>query len=280
MPRRSAGVALDPVGRRGQGRTRSFRRCHRPADDQLQRLRVDRRQQRRPAVRPVLLFGMGGQLVELFRDRALALPPLTTTLARRMIEHTKIYGAFKGFAAASHRPGPARAAAGQVRTARRRAAVDQGDRHQPAAGIARAADRARRAGRAARSGTPESALPRLAIRPYPSQLRRLVEVLRRRRHGDPAHPGRRTKPLMSRSTLYSRRTRSGAGTLRPRSARAHRHDRLVRVCFNDYDREMPSWLSALSGTGRRRSSASRGSARGTRRTAASSPSWSRTAASA
>ncbi len=45
---------------------------------------------------PVLLFGMGGQLVELFRDRALALPPLTTTLARRMIERTKIYGAFAG----------------------------------------------------------------------------------------------------------------------------------------------------------------------------------------
>ena len=30
-----------------------------------------------PQFGPVLLFGMGGQLVELFRDRALALPPLT-----------------------------------------------------------------------------------------------------------------------------------------------------------------------------------------------------------
>jgi acetyltransferase len=37
---------------------------------------------------PVLLFGTGGQLVELFRDRALSLPPLNTTLARRMIERT------------------------------------------------------------------------------------------------------------------------------------------------------------------------------------------------
>ncbi len=45
---------------------------------------------------PVLLFGMGGQLVELFKDRALGLPPLTTTLARRMMESTKIYGALKG----------------------------------------------------------------------------------------------------------------------------------------------------------------------------------------
>lgn len=45
---------------------------------------------------PILLFGTGGQLVEVFKDRALALPPLNTTLARRMIEQTKIYTALKG----------------------------------------------------------------------------------------------------------------------------------------------------------------------------------------
>jgi acetyltransferase len=45
---------------------------------------------------PVLLFGTGGQLVEVFKDRALALPPLNTTLARRMMEQTKIYKALKG----------------------------------------------------------------------------------------------------------------------------------------------------------------------------------------
>jgi acetyltransferase len=45
---------------------------------------------------PVLLFGTGGQLVEVFQDRALALPPLNTTLARRMMEQTKIYKALKG----------------------------------------------------------------------------------------------------------------------------------------------------------------------------------------
>ena len=32
---------------------------------------------------PVILFGSGGQLVEIYKDRALALPPLNTTLARR-----------------------------------------------------------------------------------------------------------------------------------------------------------------------------------------------------
>ena len=45
---------------------------------------------------PVLLFGAGGQLVEVFQDRALSLPPLNTTLARRFIEQTKIFKALKG----------------------------------------------------------------------------------------------------------------------------------------------------------------------------------------
>ncbi len=44
----------------------------------------------------MLLFGTGGQLVEVFRDRALALPPLNTTLARRTMEQTRILAALKG----------------------------------------------------------------------------------------------------------------------------------------------------------------------------------------
>ncbi|NOX54123.1 MAG: GNAT family N-acetyltransferase, partial [Planctomycetes bacterium] len=45
---------------------------------------------------PVVLFGTGGQLVEVFKDRALALPPLNDTLARRLMEQTSIYKALKG----------------------------------------------------------------------------------------------------------------------------------------------------------------------------------------
>ncbi len=45
---------------------------------------------------PVILFGTGGQLVEVFEDRALALPPLNSTLALRMMEQTKILKALKG----------------------------------------------------------------------------------------------------------------------------------------------------------------------------------------
>lgn len=49
-----------------------------------------------PQFGPVLLFGSGGQLVEVYQDRSLALPPLNTTLARRMMEQTRIYKALQG----------------------------------------------------------------------------------------------------------------------------------------------------------------------------------------
>jgi acetyltransferase len=49
-----------------------------------------------PQFGPVLLFGAGGQLVEVMKDRALGLPPLNATLARRLMEQTKIYTALQG----------------------------------------------------------------------------------------------------------------------------------------------------------------------------------------
>jgi acetyltransferase len=49
-----------------------------------------------PVFGPVILFGSGGQLVEVYRDRALALPPLNTTLALRLMELTRIYTALQG----------------------------------------------------------------------------------------------------------------------------------------------------------------------------------------
>ena len=49
-----------------------------------------------PQFGPVILFGSGGVMVEVYRDRALGLPPLNTTLAQRMMEQTKIFTALKG----------------------------------------------------------------------------------------------------------------------------------------------------------------------------------------
>jgi acetyltransferase len=48
-----------------------------------------------PQLGPVLLFGAGGPMVQVFRDRALGLPPLNTTLARRLMEGTRIFSALQ-----------------------------------------------------------------------------------------------------------------------------------------------------------------------------------------
>jgi acetyltransferase len=49
-----------------------------------------------PQFGPVLLFGSGGQLVEVFKDSALGLPPLNSVHARRMMAQTRIYTALQG----------------------------------------------------------------------------------------------------------------------------------------------------------------------------------------
>jgi acetyltransferase len=46
---------------------------------------------------PVILFGMGGVGVELFKDFAIGIPPLNQTLVRRMMEETKAYQLLKGY---------------------------------------------------------------------------------------------------------------------------------------------------------------------------------------
>jgi len=50
-----------------------------------------------PLFGPVILFGMGGVGVELFKDVAVGLPPLNQTLARRIMEETKVYQLLKGY---------------------------------------------------------------------------------------------------------------------------------------------------------------------------------------
>lgn len=45
----------------------------------------------------VILFGMGGVGAEIFRDFSIKLPPLNQTLARRLMEDTKVYGMIQGY---------------------------------------------------------------------------------------------------------------------------------------------------------------------------------------
>ncbi len=49
-----------------------------------------------PQFGPVLLFGAGGRWVEIMQDRAIGLPPLTSTLARQLMAQTRVYAALKG----------------------------------------------------------------------------------------------------------------------------------------------------------------------------------------
>jgi len=50
-----------------------------------------------PLFGPVILFGMGGIGVELFKDYSIGLPPLNQTLVRRIMEETKVYQLLKGY---------------------------------------------------------------------------------------------------------------------------------------------------------------------------------------
>ncbi|MFU8855531.1 MAG: GNAT family N-acetyltransferase [Deferrisomatales bacterium] len=46
---------------------------------------------------PTILFGMGGILTEILRDKAIGLPPMNLLLARRLIESTRVFHLLKGY---------------------------------------------------------------------------------------------------------------------------------------------------------------------------------------
>jgi len=192
-----------------------------------------------PQFGPVMLFGMGGQLVEVFKDRSLALPPLNTTLARRLMERTKIYTALKGVRG---RKPVDLAAMEQLLVRFSLLVVDQPwikeiDINPLIASPERllALD--------ARvvlhdPATPESELPRPAIRPYPVQYESDWTM----KNGDPLviRPIRpEDEPMMvkfhealSERTVYQRYLQMLH--LSQRIA----HERLTRICFIDYARQM------------------------------------------
>jgi acetyltransferase len=196
-----------------------------------------------PQFGPVILFGSGGQLVEVLRDSAVALPPLNTTLARRLMERTRIYAALQGV-----RGRPAADLAALERLLVRLSQlvlehptileldinplrVTPGDGE----GTLVALD--------ARLLLQEAAgatcfTPRPAIRPYPSQYIRRWHLP----DGSPVtiRPIRpEDEPLivtfhrtLSEQSVYFRYFH--LMTLSHRVA----HERLTRICFTDYDREM------------------------------------------
>ncbi len=193
-----------------------------------------------PQFGPVLLFGMGGQLVEVFKDRALGLPPLNATLARRMMEQTKIYTALHGVRGRK----PINLAALEELLVRfsylvaeqswikeidiNPLLVSPGDMTALDARVVLHDPK-----------THERDLPKLAIRPYPTRyvtdwkLKDGTQVKIR-----PIRP--EDEPLMvefhrtlSETTVNQRYM--GMLQLEERIA----HERLTRICFTDYDCEIP-----------------------------------------
>jgi acetyltransferase len=207
-----------------------------------------------PQFGPVLLFGSGGQLVEVFNDRSLSLPPLNTTLAHRLMERTKIYTALKGVRG---RPPCDLAALEQLLVRFSQLVVEQRWIKEIDINPLMASPE-RLIGLDARvvlhePGTKEADIPKLAIRPYPQQYVGAAKM----KDGTPItiRPIRpEDEPLMvpfheslSEQSVYLRYFHMIA--LGQRVA----HDRLVRICFGDFDREMALVVEhkgAILGVGR------------------------------
>jgi acetyltransferase len=50
-----------------------------------------------PNFGPVILFGMGGIYTEIFKDRAIGLPPMNRLIARRLLEETRVFKILAGY---------------------------------------------------------------------------------------------------------------------------------------------------------------------------------------
>lgn len=181
-----------------------------------------------PQFGPVMLFGSGGVMVEIYKDRALGLPPLTTTLARRMIEKTKIYEALQGFRGQKAVPmekleellvafSNMVATLGQIKECDINPLLASSD------GFI-ALD--------ARIVLQETA-PKLAIRPYPSQY--IVEkkgyTIR------PIRPEDEPKVEAFHKELSEHSVRQRYFAFKALEERIA-HERLVRICANDFDHQI------------------------------------------
>ena len=192
-----------------------------------------------PQFGPVLLFGTGGQLVEVFKDRALALPPLNATLARRMMERTKIYNALKGVRG---RASINLSALEELLVRFSQLVVEQKwiseiDINPLLASPKRLLALDARIVVHGRNVTEEN-LPTTAIRPYPTQYVSQWKLkdgtpitIRPIRPEDEPHIVAFHHTL-SEESVYQRYFSSLK--LTDRIA----HERLTRICFNDYDREI------------------------------------------
>ncbi len=192
-----------------------------------------------PQFGPVLLFGSGGPLVEVYRDRSLALPPLTSTLARRLMERTRIYQALQGVRGRK----PIDLEALEQLLVRFSKMIVERPRIKEVDINPLLASPEGLVALDARvilhdPSIPDDKLPRPAIRPYPTQYVSTwitkdgcPVVIRPIRAED--------EPLLVKfhQTLSERSVSLRYFHAMKLSQRVA-HDRLTRICFIDYDREM------------------------------------------
>ena len=192
-----------------------------------------------PNFGPIILFGAGGQLVEVWCDRAIGFPPLNATLAKRLMERTRIYAALNGGVG---RPQADLDALEKLLIRFSQLVAEQPLIKEIDVNPLLASPRgvivldARMI--LAEPDQPAASLSKLVIRPYPTQYVRewkladgTLVVIRPIRPED--------EPLaidfhksLSEETLHLRYF----GFLEGEALIAH--ERLVQICFSDYDREI------------------------------------------
>ncbi|OQY85368.1 MAG: bifunctional acetate--CoA ligase family protein/GNAT family N-acetyltransferase [Anaerolineales bacterium] len=191
-----------------------------------------------PQFGPVLLFGMGGQLVEVFKDSALALPPLNLTLARRLIEQTKIYEALKGVRGRA--PVDLRALEQLLVNFSQLVAEQPWIKEVDINPLIASPEKilALDARVVLHNVDDESQLPKLAIRPYPNQyvapwtMKNGREAIIRPIRAEDEMMMLGFHASLSDRTVYLR-------YLSPMMLSARTtHERLARITHNDYDREI------------------------------------------
>jgi len=192
-----------------------------------------------PQFGPVILFGSGGQIVEVYRDHAVALPPLNSTLAQRLMEQTRIFKALTGIRGRL----PVDLLALEDLMVRFSqlvveqpwiAEIDLNPLLASSEGLLALDARVL----LHNPSLHPDQLPKPAIRPYPSQyvsqftMKDGTEVTLR-----PIRP--EDEPLMCtfHGTLSDRSVYMRYFSLLSLSSRVA-HERLVRICFVDYDRVM------------------------------------------
>jgi len=183
-----------------------------------------------PQFGPVLVFGSGGQLVEVFQDRAIGLPPLNSTLARRLMEQTLIYKALQGVR--GRQPVDLEALEQLLVRFSQLVAEQPGIREMDINPLL-ASPRGLLALDARIVLQTEPPVP-LAIRPYPLQyvwqLEKGITIRPIRPEDEPRLID--FHRLLSDHSVYLRYLQTLS--FQTRTA----HDRLTQICFNDYDREI------------------------------------------